>query len=128
MAAPGASTAKGKKGDAGGSLRRVFIGAALATSLPFLALIAYLVWAQVSRERERVEQDALAQASLLSAPVEKHFGARIEGVTSAASILGSGGATAAAGEAQARRLKQAFQDADRVTLFDELGTSVASVP
>jgi signal transduction histidine kinase/HAMP domain-containing protein len=130
MAGPGVSAAKGKarEGEAAGSLRRVFVGAALATSVPFLLLIAYLVWGQVSREHGRVEREAFAQASLLSAQVEKHFGARIEALTGAASLLGASGATASAAEAHGRRLRQAFPDIDRAVLFDELGVAVASVP
>jgi signal transduction histidine kinase/HAMP domain-containing protein len=128
MASPGAGDGKGKRGEATGSLRRAFVGAALATSVPFLLLIGYLAWGQVSREREQAERDALAQASLLSAQVEKHFGARIEALAGAANLLGTGGATAGAGEAQGRRLKQAFPDVDRVVLFDELGVAAASVP
>ncbi len=128
MASPGVGDTKGKGGEATGSLRRAFLGAALATSVPFLLLIGYLAWGQVSRERERAERDALAQASLLSAQVEKHFGARIEALAGAANLLGTGGATTGAGEAQGRRLKQAFPDVDRVVLFDELGVAAASVP
>ncbi|HEY7138865.1 MAG TPA: ATP-binding protein [Methylomirabilota bacterium] len=127
MAAPAASTAKGKsrEGRPTGSLRRAFVGAALATSIPFLLLIAYLIWGQVAREHGRVEREAFAQASLLSAHVEKHFGARIEALTGAASLLG---ASSSAGEAQTRRLKQAFPDVDRAVLLDELGVAVASTP
>jgi signal transduction histidine kinase len=130
MAGPGASGTKGKKreGEASGSLRRVFLGAALATIIPFLLLIGYLAWGQISREHDRVERDALAQASLLSAQVEKHFGARIEAIAGAAGLLGTGGASAAAAEAQGRRLKQTFPDVERVVLLDELGVAVASVP
>jgi signal transduction histidine kinase len=128
MAGPGAGDAKGQRGGATGSLRRAFVGAALATSVPFLVLIGYLAWGQVSRERDRAERDALAHASLLSAQVEKHFGARIEALAGAANLLGAGGATAGAAEAQGRRLKQAFPDIERVVLFDELGVAVASVP
>ena len=97
---PGAAPAKGKPRErrATGSLRRAFIGAALATSIPFLLLIAYLIWGQISREHSRVEREAFAQASLLSAQVEKHFGARIEALTGAASLLGAGG-----GESLGRR-------------------------
>jgi signal transduction histidine kinase/HAMP domain-containing protein len=130
MAGPGGSPAKDRprEGRATGSLRRALVGVALVTSIPFLLLIAYLAWGQVSRERGRVERDAFAQASLLSAQVEKHFGARVDALAGAASLLGSGGATAAAGDAQARRLKQAFPDIDRAVLLDELGMAVASVP
>ena len=56
------------------------IWAALATCIPFLLLIGYLAWGQVSRQRDRVEREALAQAGLVSAQVEKHFGARVEAV------------------------------------------------
>src|SRR5262245_51277460 len=128
MAAPGSSSAKGKARDGGatGSLRRAFVGMALVTCIPFLLLIAYLVWGQASREHDRVERDAFAQASLLSAQVEKHYGARIEALTGAASLLGAGSASAAAGEAQGRRLKQAFPDVDRAVMFDELGVAIAS--
>ena len=130
MASPGAAPAKGKprEGGASGSLRRAFIGAALATSIPFLLLIAYLIWGQISREHSQVEREAFAQASLLSAQVEKHFGARIEALTGAASLLGVGGASPSAGEAQGRRLRQAFPDVDRAVLIDELGVAAASVP
>jgi signal transduction histidine kinase len=128
MAGPGGSDPKGKRGGATGSLRRAFMGAALATCVPFLLLIGYLAWGQLSRERERAERDALARAGLVSAQVEKHFGARFEALTGAAGLLGAGGASAGAAEAQGRRLKQAFPDVDRVVLFDELGVAVASVP
>jgi len=130
MAGPGASGTKGKKrqGEASGSLRRAFLGAALATTIPFLLLIGYLTWGQVSRERERVEREALVQASLLSAQVEKHLGARIEAIAGAAGLLGAGGASVVAAETQGRRLKQAFPDVERVVLFDDLGVAVGSVP
>ncbi|HEX2501811.1 MAG TPA: ATP-binding protein [Methylomirabilota bacterium] len=130
MAGPGASPAKGKprEGRTGGSLRRAFIGAALATCIPFLLLIAYLAWSQVSREHDRIAREALAQATLLSAQVEKHFGARLEALTGAASLLGAGGASPSATEAHGRRLRQAFPDIDRAVLLDELGVAVASVP
>src|SRR5262249_38194910 len=64
----------------------------------------------------------------LSAQVEKHFGARIETLVGAANLLGTSGASASAGEVQARRIKQAFPDIDRAVLFDELGVAVAAVP
>jgi signal transduction histidine kinase len=128
MAGPGGGDAKGKRGAGAGSLRRTLVSIALATCLPFLLLIGYLTWGQASRERDRAERDALAQASLLSAQVEKHFGARIDALAGAANLLGAGGATAGAAEAQGRRLKQAFPDIDRIVLFDELGVAVASVP
>jgi signal transduction histidine kinase len=130
MAGPGPSATKGKiaEGGAGRSLRRAFVGAALATCIPFLLLVAYLAWGQVSRERSRVEREALAQASLLSAQVEKHFGARIEALTGAATLLGTSGATASAAEAHGRRLRQAFPDIDRAVLLDEVGVAVATVP
>jgi signal transduction histidine kinase/HAMP domain-containing protein len=128
MAGPGAARSKPGSGGATGSLRRAFVLAALITSVPFLLLIAYLIWGQISRERSRVERDAFAQASLLSAQVEKHFGARIEALTGAASLLGTGGASPAGGDLQGRRLKQTFPDVDRAVLFDELGVALASVP
>lgn len=130
MAGSSASPAKGKARESGaeGSLRRAFVAAAVATSLPFLILIAYLIWGHLSREHDRVEREAFAQASLLSAQVEKHFGARIEALTGAASILGASGASPAAAEAQGRRFKQTFPDVDRTVLIDELGVAVAAVP
>jgi signal transduction histidine kinase len=111
-----------------GSLRRTFITAALVTAVPLLALIGALAWHQVSRERERVERDALAQASLLSAQLEKHLGARLEAVVGAATLLGAGPVTAAAVETQGRRLRQAFPDLERVLVVDELGAGIAAVP
>ncbi len=127
MAGPGASPAKGKgkEGAASGSLRRAFIGTALAVAVPFLLLIGLLVWGQVSREHGRVEREAVAQATLISAQIEKHFGARVEALTGAASLLASGGTS---GETQGRRLRQTFPDVDRAVLIDELGAAVASVP
>lgn len=130
MAGPGASPTKARSREErpSGSLRRALVTVAVATCVPFLLLIGYLVWGQVSHEHGRVERDALAQASLLSTQVEKHFGARIEALTGAASVLGAGGVSPAAGESHARRLKQAFPDVDRIVLFDELGVAAASVP
>src|SRR5215471_12854835 len=130
MAGPGASPTKDKsrEDESTGSLRRALVSVAIATSIPFLLLIAYLVWGQDSSEHGRVEREALAQASLLSAQVEKHLGLRIEALTGAASLLGTGGATPATGEAAARRLKQTFADVDRAVLFDELGVAVAAAP
>ena len=127
MAGPGGSAPRTAK-RTGGSLRSAVICAAFATCLPFLLLIGYLAWGQVSRQRDRVEREALTQAGLVSAQVEKHFGARVEAVGGAAALLGAGGASPAAGEAQGRRLKQAFPDVDRVVLFDELGVAAATVP
>jgi signal transduction histidine kinase len=120
--------ARPREGGATGSLRRLFIAAALATCIPFLLLIAYLVWGQLSREHDRVARDAFAQANLLSAQVEKHVGARIEALSGAASLLGAGGASASAAEAHGRRLRQSFPDVDRAVLLDGLGVAVASVP
>jgi signal transduction histidine kinase len=127
MAGPGGSGSKSKKRE-GGSLKGSLVAAALATCIPFLLLIGYLAWGQVSRQRDHVERDALAQAGLVSAQVERHFGARIEAVGGAATLLGAGGASPAAAEAQGRRLKQAFTDVDRVVLYDELGVAAATVP
>jgi signal transduction histidine kinase len=130
MAGSGASPAKGKarEQESGGSLRRAFIGSGLAVAVPLLALIAALVWTHVSREHGRVEREAMAEASLLSAQIEKHFGARVEALAGAASLLGGGGASPGAAEAQGRRLRQTFPDVDRAVLIDELGVAVASVP
>src|SRR5262245_34980588 len=130
MAWPAASLTRdrSREGEAPGSLRRALIGVALATAIPFLLLISYLVWGQLSREHGRVERDAFAQASLLSAQVEKHFGARIEALAAAANLLGVGTTNPSAGEAHGRRLKQTFPDVDRAVLFDELGVAMASVP
>jgi signal transduction histidine kinase/HAMP domain-containing protein len=128
MAGPSASQARGKARASGGTLRRAFVGAAVLTAIPFLLLIAYLVWGHIGREHGRIEREAFAQASLLSAQVEKHLGARIEALAGAASLLGAGGASPATAEAQGRRLKQAFPDVDRAVLFDELGVAVAAVP
>jgi signal transduction histidine kinase/HAMP domain-containing protein len=129
MAGPGApSKDRSSTAATTGSLRRALVSIAVATSVPFLLLIAYLVWGQISRERGRVEREAFAQASLLSAQVEKHFGARIEALNGAANLLGAGGITPSAGEAAARRLKQAFPDIDRAVLFDELGVAIAGAP
>ena len=127
MAGPGGSGSKSKKRE-GGSLKGSLIAAAVATCIPFLLLIGYLAWGQVSRQRDRVERDALAQAGLVSAQVERHFGASIEAVSGAATLLGAGGAAPAAAEAQGRRLKQGFPDIDRVVLYDELGVAAATVP
>jgi signal transduction histidine kinase/HAMP domain-containing protein len=127
MVGPTATAAK-RKAPERSSLRRAFILAAVLTSLPFLLLIAYLTWGQLSRESSRVKREAFAQASLLSAQVEKHFGARLEALTGAASVLGAGGANPAMAEAQGRRLKQAFPDVERTVLIDELGVAVAAVP
>ena len=91
MAGPGASQSKGKARGSGGSLRRAFVLAAVLTSIPFLLLIAFLVWGDISREHGRVEREAFAQATLLSAQLEKHFGARIESLSGAASLVGASG-------------------------------------
>ncbi len=128
MAGPSASPAKGKAQESGGTLKRAFAVAAALTAIPFLLLIAYLVWGHISREHSRIEREAFAQASLLSAQVEKHLGARIEALASAATLLGASGGSPAAAAAQGRRLRQAFPDVDRVVLFDELGVAVAAVP
>jgi signal transduction histidine kinase len=128
MAGPGASQSKGKARGSGGSLRRAFVVAAGLTAIPFLLLIAYLVWGNLSREHSRVEREAFAQASLLSAQVEKHFGARIEALSGAANLVGASGGSPAVAETQGRRIKQAFPDVDRTVLFDELGVAVAAVP
>jgi signal transduction histidine kinase len=127
VAGQGGSGGKAKQRE-GGSLRGALIAATLATCVPFLLLIGYLAWGQVSRQRDRVEREALAQAGLVSAQVEKHLGARLEAVAGAAGLLGAGGPSTPAAEAQGRRLKQTFPDVDRVVLFDELGVAVASVP
>jgi signal transduction histidine kinase len=127
MGGPGGSAPKAKNRE-GGSLKGSLVAAALATCIPFLLLIGYLAWGQISGQRDRVERDALAQASLVTAQVEKHFGARIEAASGAAALLGAGGASPSAAEAQARRLKQTFPDVDRVVMYDELGVAVATVP
>ena len=128
MAGPSASPAKGKAQESGGTLKRAFAVAAALTAIPFLLLIAYLVWGHISREHSRIEREAFAQASLLSAQVEKHLGARIEALAGAATLLGASGGSPAAAEAQGRRFRQAFPDVDRVVLFDEFGVAVAAVP
>ena len=128
MAGSSASPARGKARESGGTLTRAFAVAAVLTAIPFLLLIAYLVWGQISREHSGIEREAFAQASLLSDQVEKHLGARIEALAGAATLLGASGGSPAAAEAQGRRLRQAFPDVDRVVLFDELGVAVAAVP
>ncbi len=128
MPGPGPSRQGTAEAGAGGTLRRSFVVVALATSLPFLLLVGYLGWAQVSGERERVERDALAKATLLSAQVEKHLTSRLEALGGTATVLGAGAVTAASAEAQARRLKQAFADIERVLVLDELGVALAGAP
>ena len=118
MASPGASQSKGKARGSGGSLRRAFVVAAGLTAIPFLLLIAYLVWGNLSRENSRVEREAFAQASLLSAQVEKHFGARIEALSGAANLVGASGGSPAVAETQGRRIKQAFPPARRALAGD----------
>jgi signal transduction histidine kinase len=119
-----------RRGDGGptGSLRRTFVTLALASTVPFLGLIAALAWHQASRETARVERDALAQASLLSAQVEKLLGARLEAAVGAATLLAAAPVSVGAMEAQGRRLRQAFPDFERVLAVDELGAGIAAVP
>ena len=108
MAGPGPGPAKGKPraGGASGSLRRAFIGAALATSVPFLLLIGYLVWGQVSREHD----PGRARSVRPGEPPQRPGGEALRGAHRGArrgrgSLLGAGGASPAAGEAQGRRLR-----------------------
>jgi signal transduction histidine kinase len=112
-------------GRAGGlSLRGTFLVIALVCTLPFLGLIGYFAFAQIGREKGRVQQQALSLARGLGGQLDAHMTARLEGLTALAEAIASGGAPAA--EAQARRYRQTFPDFDQVLVLDPVGAVVAA--
>src|SRR5262245_1928564 len=109
-----------------GSLRRTFLAVALVSILPFVALFAYFGYAQIGREKGRVQQEGLSQARALATQLEGHLTARVEGIGTAADAIATGGATPAIAEAQARRLRQSFPDFDQVLVLDPVGSVIAA--
>ncbi len=109
-----------------GSLRRTFLAVALASILPFLALFSYFGYAQVGREKGRVQQEGLSQARALATQLEGHLTARVDGIGAAADAVAAAGATPAAAEAQARRLRQTYPDFDQVLVLDPVGAVIAA--
>jgi len=110
------------------SLRATFFAVALAIIVPFILLVGYLAYGELTREKRRVQHEALAQATMLATQIEKHLTVRLDGVAAAAAVVAASGNDAATIEAQARRLRQSFPDVERVLVVDDLGLAVASVP
>jgi len=108
------------------SLRRTFLAVALASILPFLALFSYFGYAQVGREKGRVQQEGLSQARALATQLEGHLTARVDGIGTAADTIAAAGATPAVAEAQARRLRQSYPDFDQVLVLDPVGAVIAA--
>lgn len=108
------------------SLRFTFLAVALVIILPFSALIGYFAYAQISREKERVQQTAIVQARTLAAQLESHLTARLEGLAATAEAVAGSAGNVGAAETLARRLRQSFPDFDQVLVVDQLGGAVAS--
>lgn len=97
-------------------------------TIPFLLLIGYLASDEVTREKRRAQQEALSQATALAIQIDRHLTARLEGIAGAAAAIAASGERGGADDAQARRLRQAFPDVDRVLVVDEVGVAGASLP
>jgi signal transduction histidine kinase/HAMP domain-containing protein len=113
-------------GGSGGSLRRTFLAVVLASIVPFLALFSYFGYAQVGREKGRVQQEGLTLARSLATQLEAHLTARVDGIGAAADAIAAAGASPAAAEAQARRLRQSYADFDQVLVLDPVGAVIAA--
>ena len=108
------------------SLRATFLLVALAGILPFLALLAYVGYSQIGREKGRVQQEALSQARALASQLEGHLATRVEGLAMTAEAIASGGADPATAAAQARRYRQSFPDIEQVLVVDQVGSVLAT--
>ncbi|MBI3455171.1 MAG: GAF domain-containing protein [Candidatus Rokubacteria bacterium] len=108
------------------SLRATFVGVALVTVVPFVALVAYFGSAQISREKARVQEDALGQARALATQLEAYLTARLDALVAAAGAVAASAGDVSALEAQARRYRQTFPDFEQVLVLDPVGTVVAA--
>lgn len=118
----------GGRGGSGLSLRATFLGVALAVVVPFLLLLGFLVYGDVSQEKMRVRRDAASHARDLAAQIERHLGARLDAALSAGGAVAASGKDPGVVDAQVRRLRQSFPDAERIVVADELGAVLAALP
>lgn len=121
-----AGTAGARRGRGGGSLRFTFLAVAAVIILPYAVLLAYFAYAQIAKERDRVQQAALVQARTLAAQVETLLTARVEALAATAEAVGSNIGNVGAIETQARRLRQSFADFGQILVVDQFGAAVAS--
>ena len=131
MAGPGAAQAKGKPraGGATGSLRRAFVVAALATSVPVPPPHRL---SDLGADQPRA-QPGRARGLRPGEPPERPGGEALRGADRSPhrgreSPRGGRGESRRPARLQGRRLKQTFPDVDRAVLIDELGVAAASVP
>ncbi|PYM63485.1 MAG: hypothetical protein DMD79_08565 [Candidatus Rokuibacteriota bacterium] len=103
----------------------MFLTVALAVTVPFLALTALLAYGRIAADRARIVDGLLGRAAGIGAEVERHLGARLAAITGAATAVA---ASPAVVEAQARWIRQAFPDVERVFVVDEVGAPVVSLP
>lgn len=109
----------------GTSLRTTFLLVAFATIIPFIGLIAYLGDTQLSREKGRVQDEALSRARSLAAQVEPHLTARLDGLAQTAEAVAAGVGNPGVVEAQLRRFRQSFPDFDQILVLDQVGAVTA---
>ena len=110
------------------SLRGTFLAVAAAIGVPLLLLLGYLAWGEVERDRFRIQQEALDQARTLGTQIEQHLSTRLDRLAAAGAAIGGSGPSPAVIDAQARRLREAFPDIERLLFVDELGLVLAAVP
>jgi len=110
------------------SLRLTFVLVALAIILPFLAVVGYLTYAQISREKERVQDQALGRARAVGSQIETYLTSRVEALAAAAEAAAAGDSSQGSIDAQTRRLRQSFPDLGQVLVVDQIGTVLASTP
>ena len=103
----------------------MFLTVALAVTVPFLVLTALLAYDRITADRVGVLQGLLGRAGGIGAEVERHLGARLAAITGAAAAVA---ASPAVVEVQARWIRQAFPDFERVLVVDEVGAPVVSLP
>jgi signal transduction histidine kinase len=120
------AAAGGGRAGSRSSLRTTFLAVALLPTLLFVAILGYFGYAQVSREKGGVQQEALSQARGIASQVEGHLGARFEGLAMAAESVAANAGNPPAIEAQARRLRQSFPDFEQVLVLDQVGAVVAA--
>ncbi len=119
---PRAATGGGR----GGSLRTTFLAVALAGTLPFVGLLAYFGYAQVSREKARVQDEALGHARALATQLEGQLTQRVDGLVATAEAVAAAVAGAGPIEPQVRRFRQSFPDVDHVVVADVIGSTIAT--
>ena len=102
-------------------MRSSFFLVALATVLPCIALIGITIQGKTSREKGRVQQEALSLARALATSIETHLATRVSAIMAVADAVAAGAASPAAADTEVRRLSQSFPELVEVTVTDRFG-------